>query len=164
MPALRPATLTDAADLAAVHVQCWRQTYRDLPEEWWQIFTTDAKTADWQQILGAGGTDRVIVVAEQAGQIIGFAGAGDTRRRPDVINGAPRELYVLYVLAEHHGTGVGQALLDAIGAGHLQLWVAEDNPRAHAFYARNGFHPDGAVDQLEEICGGMPHVRLVRRP
>lgn len=164
MPDLRPATLADATELAAVHVECWRQTYRDLPAQWWRTFTPEAKAADWRQILSDQAPDRVIVVAEQGGRIIGFAGAGDTLRRPDVINGAPRELYALYVLAGHHGTGVGQALLDAVGEGPLQLWVTEDNLRAHAFYARNGFRPDGAVDQLEEICGGMPHVRLVRTP
>lgn len=68
------------------------------------------------------------------------------------------ELWALYILSSHYGTGLGQALLDAaIGTAPATLWVAEDNPRARSFYARNGFTPDGtrnvdaAADDLAEI-------------
>ena len=50
-----------------------------------------------------------------------------------------RQLYAIYVLAEHYGSGAGQALLDAaIGGAAASLWILEDNPRARAFYVRNG--------------------------
>ena len=39
----------------------------------------------------------------------------------------------------------------------VYLWVADDNPRAHRFYARNGFQLDGATHT--ERC----HVRLAAR-
>jgi len=46
--------------------------------------------------------------------------------------------------AEHHGTGVASGLLThALGHAPAHLWVFEKNPRAHAFYARSGFIPDG---------------------
>ncbi|MCS6582511.1 GNAT family N-acetyltransferase [Curtobacterium citreum] len=53
-----------------------------------------------------------------------------------------------------------QALLDTVLADRpASLWVAADNPRAHAFYRRNGFTPDGA----ESAFGPIPRtVRLVR--
>ncbi len=42
-------------------------------------------------------------------------------------------------------TGAGQLLLDAaIGAGDAYLWMMDDNPRAEAFYLRNGFVRDGS--------------------
>jgi RimJ/RimL family protein N-acetyltransferase len=39
--------------------------------------------------------------------------------------------------------------------------VAEDNPRAHAFYRRNGFAPDG-TRQIADTLEGMATVRMIR--
>lgn len=76
---------------------------------------------------------------------------------------APRELQLegLYVLDGHHGTGVGQALLDAaIGDRPAYLWALDVNSRAHVFSRRNGFALDGATrfDELWEVT----EVRFVR--
>jgi GNAT superfamily N-acetyltransferase len=75
----------------------------------------------------------------------------------------PRELMLegLYVLDAHHGTGVGQALLDAsIGERPAYLWAIDDNPRAHAFYRRNGFELDGAT--MFDDDWQVTQVRFVR--
>ncbi len=73
------------------------------------------------------------------------------------------ELYAIYVRASWHGTGVGQALLDAtIGDLACSVWVLENNPRAHAFYARNGFVADGLTEYDERLDAA--EVRLVRDP
>ncbi|MFZ5868948.1 MAG: GNAT family N-acetyltransferase [Actinomycetota bacterium] len=72
------------------------------------------------------------------------------------------ELHLIYLLAAHHGTGLGQGLLDAaVADAPAFLWIAEDNPRALAFYRRNGFEPDGARDTIE-AWQHMVVVRLVR--
>lgn len=116
----------------------------------------------WRRILAEPG-ERRLAVADSAGQVVGLAMAGPaTADDPD--RGTPArelELNVLYVRPGHHGSGAGQALLDAVlGTASAQLWVAEDNARARAFYARNGFHPDGARNDDEEFDGA--EVRLVR--
>jgi GNAT superfamily N-acetyltransferase len=73
-----------------------------------------------------------------------------------------REVSSLYVLASHHGTGIGQVLLDTVVAPRTpaQLWVAERNPRARRFYEKNGLLPDGArfVDQRLDLAE-VRHVR-----
>jgi hypothetical protein len=57
----------------------------------------------------------------------------------------------------------GQRLLDAvIGDRAAFLWVFRDNPRARAFYRRNGFVADGA-EQVEDFFGGPVEIRMVRR-
>jgi GNAT superfamily N-acetyltransferase len=68
-------------------------------------------------------------------------------------------LYVLYVLAAHHGSGAGAALLDAV-VGHesAALWVADPNPRAQAFYLKHGFVPDGTF----QVENGLREIRMVR--
>ncbi|OYC98682.1 hypothetical protein CI089_05020 [Microbacterium sp. Yaish 1] len=99
-------------------------------------------------------------VAVTGGSIVGFAVSGSSRDVPPV---APVELYAIYVLAAHHGTGAGQALLDAaLGDERASLWVLDDNPRAHAFYARNGFRPDGAAKDDTSWGESISEVRLVR--
>jgi GNAT superfamily N-acetyltransferase len=69
-------------------------------------------------------------------------------------------LYVLYVLAADHGSGAGAALLDAVVGPQesAALWVADPNPRAHAFYRKHGFVPDGTM-QVED---GVREIRMVR--
>lgn len=49
-----------------------------------------------------------IAVAERDAEIIGFASSGPPLDESDRATGAGRQLYTLYVLAEHHGTGIGQ--------------------------------------------------------
>ena len=73
------------------------------------------------------------------------------------------ELHFIYLLQAHQGSGVGQALFDAVvDPGPTYLWVAADNPRAHRFYARNGYLPDGQ-ERTEEVLGEpFREVRLER--
>ncbi|ABC64109.1 GNAT family N-acetyltransferase [Erythrobacter litoralis] len=58
------------------------------------------------------------------------------------------ELKKIYVLSRFHGSGVAQLLLDAAIAGsqgheRLLLGVKDDNARAIAFYAKQGFRQIG---------------------
>ncbi len=73
------------------------------------------------------------------------------------------ELQVIYTLRRVHGLGVGQALVDAvIGNSAAFLWVLEDNPRAQAFYRKNGFQPDGTRQLLPPDWHELPEIRMVR--
>ncbi|MFD1374541.1 GNAT family N-acetyltransferase [Actinoplanes sichuanensis] len=96
-------------------------------------------------------------VAERDGELIGVAMSGPPL---DAAAMWARHLYVLYVVSAAHGTGAGQALLDAvIDAGEsAALWVADPNPRAQAFYRKHGFIADGTV-QVED---GVREIRMVR--
>lgn len=67
------------------------------------------------------------------------------------------------MLADHHGSGVGQALLDAaIGDAPAYLWRAADNARAAAFSARNGFVLDGTRTVQTFGTERIDAVRMVR--
>ena len=56
--------------------------------------------------------------------------------------------------------GAGRALLEAVidPAESAALWVADPNPRAHAFYRKHGFVADGTA-QVED---GVREIRMVR--
>lgn len=154
---IRPARLEDAEDIATVHATSWRETYGRFVEDadaspW---FAVEPRIGMWRTNLIDGGLETVVALADD--RVIGFAAAQKTDDDDAV---RPEELTMLYVLADAHGRGVGQGLLDAVLSDRpASLWVAADNPRAHAFYRRNGFHPDGARSSFGPM---KDTVRLVR--
>lgn len=151
---IRRAVPSDARGIAIVHVQGWREAYAHLvPAEALARLSVPQRELRWHELI-AGAT--VIHVATDRDRIVGFAGSSVGQV------GAPTDLELesLYVLASHYGSGVGKLLLDAAIVDHpAWLWVAEDNPRARAFYARNGFTADGAVET--HSLAGTP-VRAIR--
>lgn len=50
----------------------------------------------------------------------------------------------------------------AIGDSPAYLWVVESNPRALAFYVKQGFRPDGKRRQLPPEWESLPEFRMVR--
>jgi hypothetical protein len=69
---------------------------------------------------------------------------------------------MLYVLGYFHGSGAGQSLPEAVlGKETAQLWVAQDNPRAHRFHRRNGFLPDG-IEKINDHTNDLREVRMIR--
>ena len=154
---IRKPRAGEERELAELHVACWRQTYSHLllPEYFSQDLVGQ-RLPMWQNIV-ATSAERPAVVAEQDGLLIGFAVAG-----APIHPGPPRplQLYSLYLHADHHGCGAGQSLMDAvIGEQPAFLWVAQDNPRAQAFYVRNRFRADGAV-VIDDI--GLTEMLLTR--
>lgn len=157
---VRPAVLEDAERIAFVHATSWRETYGrfvDDPDHspW---FAVEPRIAMWRTNLTEHAYDTV--VALDGDDLVGFAGTHETPPTTDEQPVRPEELTMLYVLARAHGSGAGQALLDAaLGDRPASLWVADDNPRAQAFYRRNGFAADGATSSF----GPIEHaVRMVR--
>ncbi|WP_125616314.1 GNAT family N-acetyltransferase [Specibacter cremeus] len=155
---LRPATVDDAEDLVRLHLACHEEAYaRHLPAEWFAMrrATAAERVAHWRD-----DTVPLPTVAYDDGGLVGMAKAGPARYAEAP---AETELYMIYTLARVHGTGVGQALLDAeLGDRAAFLWVLEDNPRARAFYARNGFVPDGTRQLLPADWHSLPEICLVR--
>lgn len=141
---------TDAAEIADLHVSTWREAYAHLlPEDHFSAEYIDRRHRMWTHVLGHPSDDVVVRVAESEGAIIGFAWAGPALGAGAAEQPRDRELYAIYVPAAHYGGGVGQTLLDeALGAGPAILWVAKENPRATAFYVRNGFRFDG-VERID---------------
>jgi GNAT superfamily N-acetyltransferase len=157
-PRLVRGTPEDAEALSDCHRACWREAYgplvrADLLEQ--RLADRDAWVARAAERLET----RPALLARVGDRVVGLVSVGPSR---DADATAPQELYALYVRARWHGTGLGQALLDAELDRHRPclLWVLEDNTRARAFYTRNGFAPDGG----RHVYGALDarEVRLVR--
>lgn len=153
---IREPRLTDAETIAALHVATWRETYGHLlPDDFFTGELLDRRRRMWTRILTDSRPEHVVRVAEADGELIGFAMSGISDE------GIP-QLYMLYVLAAQHGAGIGQRLFDGVlPPGPAVLWVAKENPRAIAFYRRNGFAFDGA-EQSDPGTAGIVEARMVR--
>lgn len=158
---LRGPRLDDAPRVAATHVQAWRETYPGiLSDELLAGLDVRKHTVMWERIAATlDGDRRALLVLDGDGDVCGFGMAGPARD-PE----PPRELelYFIYLLDRVKGTGVGQRLIDGLlGDEPALVWVAALNPRARAFYERNGFRPDGASKVIEE-WDNVLDIRMVR--
>ena len=158
---VRPVRDVDAEALGRVHAQCWHETYDHLISKAALERISPRRMAELWTNWARQGDDFRMSAALVDGEIVGFVGSGPAR---DKDAPALRELYFIYLLDAHHGTGIGQKLFDAaVYEGEpCYLWVADDNPRAHRFYTRNGFHLDGATHTEPFLGETLTEVRFVR--
>ncbi len=146
-----------ARGLAECHIASWRESYRGLVHDHVLDALDVEQRADQAERMRQRypGATRLALVDDV---VVGFATAG-----PSIEADAVRDLqlYAIYLRRAYQGSGIADELLTAAtGDAPCQLWVFEQNPRAHAFYRRHGFHPDGA--RRTEEFSAVPIVRLVR--
>ncbi|AZS41934.1 GNAT family N-acetyltransferase [Microbacterium oxydans] len=158
---VRPVRDVDAEALGRVHAQCWHETYDHLISKAALEKVSPRRMAELWTHWASQGPEFKMNAALVDGEIVGFVGSGPAR---DKDAPAFRELYFIYLLDAYHSTGIGQKLFDAAVEKDepLYLWVAEDNPRAHRFYTRNGFHLDGASHTEPFLGETLTEVRFVR--
>lgn len=165
---IRDMRIEDCEGVAAIRVRGWQHAYRGLLPQPYLDRMDIAEEAGLRRRYFAERGEAVNVVAERPdGTLTGWACAGPHRAEGRALPGC--ELYAIYVLPEHIGTGTGRALLTeltarAVAAGHpeMALWVLRENTAARRFYERAGFRPDGAEDTF--TAGGtlVTEVRCVR--
>ncbi|MFN8085875.1 MAG: N-acetyltransferase [Microbacterium sp.] len=158
---VRPVRDVDAEALGRVHATCWHETYDHLISKAALENVSPKRLAELWTHWAAQGPEFKMFAALSDGEIVGFVGSGPARDR-DAPRG--RELYFIYLLDAFHGTGTGQRLFDAAVEKDepVYLWVADDNPRAHRFYTRNGFTLDGATHTEPFLGETLTEVRFVR--
>lgn len=140
---VRDASLTDADAIAALHVDVWRRTYRDLaPAAAYDALDLAARQRSWRSVLAAPKPGSVTLVAEKAGIVAGFAHGGAPG---DPAYGGLGEVKYLYVATAFARQGIGRRLLASL-AGRLVdlgyrgvgLGVVVGNEAALAFYRALG--------------------------
>ncbi len=137
---IRPATLEDAAALAAVEVGAMLAGYAEWAEETGALPTIPEEVKAWRDALQAGAAR--VWLAEVDGNAAGLVAVSRVR------------LDGLFVLPEQWGSGVGGALLETAegvlrehGTRAATLWVYEENTRARGFYERRGWVLDARADR-----------------
>ena len=157
---IRPATADEAEAVALVHLETWRVAYEHVfPREALEDFSGErvARRAELHRRAPP-------IVAEVEGQIVGFVSVGAATDAD-----ADGELYAIYVLPAHWGTGVGRELMQAgeerlraLGHREAVLWVLEDNPRARRFYEAAGWTADGTRRPIEVFGMSVPEIRYAK--
>jgi ribosomal protein S18 acetylase RimI-like enzyme len=166
MATVRPATVADAPAMGRVHVRAWQAAYRGhMPDDYLDRLQPTERAAGWERAMGRERPRSALLVAEQDGEVVGFAALGPS---PDP-EGAG-ELYSINVDPAHWGSGAGRALLEAVqdeldrlGFAETVLWVLPANARARRFYERAGWVADGSERTVDALGVTVPEVRYRRR-
>jgi GNAT superfamily N-acetyltransferase len=166
VPTLRDATPADALAVARVHVRSWQGAYRGLiADEFLDRLRPEDRARSYRLGNRNPAAPRTIV-AEDGGEIWGFATTGPCRDEDALEAG---ELQALYVDPPHWRTGTGRLLHEAAisriradGFAEAVLWVLRGNDLAERFYLAADWHRDGA-ERVEQPYGVVSEVLRMRR-
>lgn len=144
---IRKAVFKDAPNIAKVHVDSWRTTYKDiLAEDFLNNLSYDQRTKLWENNMEH---QNVYVAENKQGKIVGFSVGGKrTTKNYEAFDG---ELFAIYIFKEEQGNGIGKLLmkpvvdeLAEVGINNMMVLVLEDNPSRH-FYEKLGARKVGAL-------------------
>lgn len=154
---IRVANPTDAEQIAFVHIDSWRTTYRRiLTDNFLDKMNLKERTNYWSKILT--NKSESVFVADN-GKVIGFAAAGESSNKKcfDCI------LYAIYILQQYQKNNIGRQLLRATvkylqtnGHKSMYVWVLQDN-NSKTFYERLGGE---IIDKKEIEIDGQKHIEI----
>jgi ribosomal protein S18 acetylase RimI-like enzyme len=143
---IRPASADDAPTLGRLGALLVRTHHDFDPLRF--IAATPQTERGYGSYLGTqlAEVNIVVLVAEQAGEVVGYTYAGVEGYDYMSLRGPAGVLYDIVVDPAHRGHGVGRLLLDATlraleakGAPRVVLSTAEQNESAQRLFARAGF-------------------------
>jgi ribosomal protein S18 acetylase RimI-like enzyme len=144
---IRFAVQDDAVELAALAERTFRDTFaadNNVDDMEAHCAKSYSPTVQAQELADAAMHTIVAVDADQ--RLIAYAQLRPGAPSCAPTAPAPHEVWRFYVDRAHHGTGLAQALMDAVvqmaqDGGALTLWLGvwEQNSRAQAFYRKCGF-------------------------
>lgn len=141
---IRLARPADAAEIAHIYVESWRETYAGiLPDAGLLRMSKAEHAASWlRNIKAANLRNPVLVASDAKSNIYGFASAGPSRDKSLPYEG---EVYTLYIAPGWTGQGLGAALLSSVfrlfekaNYKGIVIWALEENPSRFFYEAMGG--------------------------
>lgn len=131
-----------------------------------KLATFETSAPDWSE-WNAAYLEEHRLVAEEGGEVLGWAALLPTSRRPCYAGVTEDSVYV----AEHaRGRGVGRALLDRLlvdadraGIWTIQASVFADNVASIEFHKRCGFRVVGTRERIAQLDGVWRDTVLLER-
>ena len=154
---VRDATLEDAAAIAHILVDTWRQAYAGImPDDFLAGMSVEAREKRLRDGFLIPAPDRFVVVAEEeSGAVVGCVMGGACRDDEPHYSG---EVYAIYVQPGHQHKGIGLALIRAavrrlLAMDHssLLIWTLTENPSRGFYEALQG----NLVRERQVEIGGM---------
>lgn len=138
----RRPTSDEAEVMAALHVQCWRETYVDyLPPELMATFTAEKRLPLWQAVIP--NMQKFVLVAFDGDVPVGFVISGLSHEK--YIEDQDGNLDTIYLAASHYRRGIGRELISRAakdwlhnGGKSITVGVLAENVRARSFYESLG--------------------------
>jgi ribosomal protein S18 acetylase RimI-like enzyme len=145
------ADVSHTADIATIGKKTFRNAFEHLFKSREELFEYLEYTYDPVKLAKSiRKENNVYLLAFKDGEPVGFAKLKKHSLNDQIESGAQMELQKLYVLPEHHGGGVGSALLKEviniareIRPDYIWLDTHTSNENAIRLYERNGFHKIG---------------------
>jgi GNAT superfamily N-acetyltransferase len=162
---IRIAIESDALNIARLHAENWRTTYRGVLSDTYLDNEVEAERAAlWLERFSQPAPNQYIVVAEECRQIAGFAcvyGADDPQWGTSVDN--------FHVAQTFRRRGVGAQLMAAVASWCMRtdadlgiyLWVLQSNGEAQKFYERLGARNAHSSVWQSPDGGAVPEFRFV---
>jgi phosphinothricin acetyltransferase len=160
---VRPAVLGDVPAMMAIYnhyVETSHATFDIAP------VSLDNRRV-WFGHFGERGPFRLLV-AERAGQVVGYAGSGQFREKPAYVTSVEM---TVYVHPEARGLGVGARMYERLFkvlAGEpihrAYAGVTLPNPASLALHRRFGFRDVGIYDEVGFKLGQFWSVQWLERP
>ena len=147
MLAVRDGHEADIDGIAHVHVQGWRESYKDfMTPEALAGLSVEERARMWRAVLAQPDPRAKLLVAEtEQGEIVGFVRGGPIRDKAASLLATEAEVFALYLLDKAKRRGIGRRLmggvfshLSAQGFGSVGLWVLKQNAAARGFYEALG--------------------------
>lgn len=138
----------DAECIGEPHAEAWRLGYDELFSPPVSEAAVDLRRRMWVALVGDPGLGGTLLVAQDAGQVVGFIHFGPASGNHEI-----GEVYGLYVLPSSWGTGSAQALMDRAVASLAEsftlaiLWTHTEAARARRFYAKSHWTETGNHSQ-----------------
>jgi GNAT superfamily N-acetyltransferase len=155
MPIVRDATPDDAERIGEAQAEAWRVGYDELFPPALLEAAVDLRRRMWVGFVGVPALGRTLLVAEEAGEVVGFIHFG-----PASGNDENGEVYGLNVHPSSWGKGSAQALMERAVASLAEsftlaiLWTHAEAERARRFYAKSRWTETGNHRQ-ETLWDGL---------
>jgi ribosomal protein S18 acetylase RimI-like enzyme len=159
----RMAQLSDAEQVAALHAQSWRRTYRgNFPDAFLDGDVFENRRGVWRERLTTPTPNQLVCVAVEDTDIRGFVcayGAHHAEYGSLIDN--------LHVTSDHKRQGIGGALMRQAGSwlmsayadARVYLWVWELNATARRFYEGLGARNAGVFEVANSVGGTSRNCR-----
>ena len=160
---VRPARPGDAAEVARIQIETWRQAYASiLPAPVLDGLSVDAATEAWREAVAAPPSARHhVLVALEKEWLVGFTAIAPDDDETTAAFG-PLLVEPRWGRRGHASRLLAAAVDHARGDGLARavIWLPEADNVSRGFFTSAGWAPDGLVRGLDTGAGEIREVRL----